>query len=89
MQTVTVADPRIIYMTINWISTASIGSIPANSRPVIAPGRAISPTTLVLSICVVIAVLIILGAKNFVTIFYRLPKKVRIQPPNDDLLFGD
>ena len=46
-------------MTISWSSTASIGSIPANNKPVIAPGKAINPTTFVRSICVVMAVLMI------------------------------
>ena len=49
MATDTATEPRIRYMMASWATTAVVGSAPANNSPVMAPGRAISPTTLVRS----------------------------------------
>ena len=74
MHTVTVADSKIMYITISCTRTASSGSTPARSKPVIAPGSAINPTTLVLSICIVNAVRIILGARKRTAVFLSAPR---------------
>ena len=47
----------------SWMITASRGATPANKRPVMAPGRAIKPTTFVLSTCGMSASRAALGAK--------------------------